>query len=75
MPSSVTRLAVSLESQRRVATPEERIEEPRVASGAPLLGGEPIALRIGRRRDLVDVDRHADLRAVTSAWIAWLAAA
>ena len=60
----MTRLAVSIESQRRVATAEERIEEPRVASGAPLVGGESIPLRIGRRRDLVDIDRHADLRAV-----------
>ncbi len=60
----VTRLAVSLESQRRVATAEERIEEPRVASGAPLVGSDSIPLRIGRRRDLIDVDRHADLRVV-----------
>ena len=63
----VTRRAVRLEPQRRVATAEQRIEEPRVAGGAPLLGGEPIPLRIGRRRDLVDVDRHADLRAVARA--------
>ena len=59
----MTGRAVGLESQRRVAATEERIEEPRVASGAPLVGGDSIPLRIGRRRDLVDVDRHADLRA------------
>ena len=60
----VARLAVSIESQRRVAAAEERIEEPPVASGAPPVGGDSIPLRIGRRRDLVDIDRHADLRVV-----------
>jgi hypothetical protein len=60
----MTGRTVSLESQCRVATAEERIEEPRVASGAPLAGGDSIPLRTGGRRDLVDVDRHANLRVV-----------
>ncbi len=51
---------VRLEPQRRIAAAEERIEEPRVASGAPLVGGDSIPLRTGRRGDLIDVDRHAD---------------
>ena len=60
----VTSLAVSIESQRRVATAEEWIEEPRVARGAPLTGGDSIPLRIGRWRHLIDVDRDADLRLI-----------
>ena len=57
----VTSVAVGCESQCRVAATEERIEEPRVACGAPLVGSDTIPLCVGGRRDLVDVERHADL--------------
>ena len=45
-----------------VAAAEERVEEPRVARRAVLLGGAHVALGIGRRREVVDVDRDADAR-------------
>jgi hypothetical protein len=63
-PFEMTSRAVSIESQRRVATAEQRIEEPRVARRAPLTGGDSIPLRIGRWGHLIDVDRDADLRLI-----------
>ena len=44
-PFEVTSLAVGIESQCRVTTAEQWIEEPRVARGAPLTGGDSIPLK------------------------------
>ena len=51
-----------LEADLRIAAPEQRIEEPGIASGAPLRGRATVAVRIGGGGDLVHVDGDADPR-------------